>query len=614
MQIKKKYLFNVIQVLLITALVSSFTAAFGVPETQADSGAAKTVVVIDPGHGGDDLGCRSTENKLCEKDITMAAATELAKVLEQAGIKVKLTRNGVGDHPILVDPLRFLNQKKSDLDERIEVASRSEADFFISLHVNSYYKKDRAGAVVYYQEGSKPGSLLAGSIQKELRYIPEMPKRTSQGGNYYLLSHQKIPAVIIELGYISNQKDAQRMANPEYIGKIARAICAGISSYNPASAADTPVSASTTKISLKGACKDFTVSGLQQTVHRAGDGKNERMAKFMLDSLFTNSDQAKTAGVILSKLVNLHSLKLTGSQATVDLGLKAGDNCLGSDEEWFCVFSIASLLLDFPYIEKIKFTVDGQPRETLAGHIDISEPISRDLLAFTRAAEGSAKGKRAKVAIVIDDFGSEESKDAECIFKIGHPLTFAVMPNLPYTVEHAKRAAELGYSVIVHLPMQPENGPSNWVGPHAINIKMSAEEIKEQAQKDFEQVPYAQGFNNHMGSLATSDINTLRPLLEVARENEFFVLDSRTSDKSKLAYTARDMGISTAERNVFLDNKRNVNQMKKQLEILSEEALAKGSAVGIGHVGEFMSKAITEMIPVMEAKGIEFVYLSEIVQ
>lgn len=228
---------------------------------------------------------------------------------------------------------------------------------------------------------------------------------------------------------------------------------------------------------------------------------------------------------------------------------------------------------------------------------------------------GQGKGEKAKVALVIDDFGQSNITGVKEMLAIDRPFTLAVMPYLEYTEQHAREGAKLGHEVIVHLPMQPIKGKASWLGPGAITADMTPEEIIDQVRKDFAQVPGAKGFNNHMGSLITGREDLLRPVLEVTRQMNFFVLDSKTTGDSMIIPLARSMGIPYAERDVFLDEEKSIAHVQAQLNWLADVALANGSAVGIGHVGlggEQTAQAIKAMIPVMEARGIEFVYLSQV--
>lgn len=229
---------------------------------------------------------------------------------------------------------------------------------------------------------------------------------------------------------------------------------------------------------------------------------------------------------------------------------------------------------------------------------------------------GGAAGKKARVAIVIDDVGLFNPIGFEDLLALDTPLTFAVLPNQENTEKHASIAVKRGQEIIVHLPMQPVKGKANWLGSNAITSDMTPEEIRLQVKQDFDKLPQAKGFNNHMGSLITSREDLVIPILEVARDKGYFVLDSKTTGKSKLVPLARAMGIAYVERDIFLDNVKTTAYVMKQLNRTARIALDRGSAVAIGHVGlggDKTARAIKEMIPVMESRGIEFVHLSDLV-
>ncbi len=222
---------------------------------------------------------------------------------------------------------------------------------------------------------------------------------------------------------------------------------------------------------------------------------------------------------------------------------------------------------------------------------------------------------KARVAIVIDDFGQYNSEGVSEMLSLGIPITCAVMPNLENTVKHAEEAAGKGHQIIVHLPLEPVRGKKKWLGPGSITTGMPDREIKKMVSMDFESVPHAVGFNNHMGSAVTADERAMRLILQVAQEKNFFVLDSRTTEKTLIPSLCQELGITCISRDIFLDDLKSPDFTRKQLLKLGREALKKGRAVGIGHVGRggrITARALEEMIPGMEEMGIEFVHLSEI--
>lgn len=171
------------------------------------------------------------------------------------------------------------------------------------------------------------------------------------------------------------------------------------------------------------------------------------------------------------------------------------------------------------------------------------------LTGFSSLPEKSPK----QVSIIIDDLGNG-LKGTDKIFSIKAPLTVAIMPLLRTSKEDAIRAKKAGFEVILHLPMEFHHGKKEWLGPGAVTIQMSTEEIKRQIRADLDSVPYAKGINNHMGSKATADERVMRAVLEVVKERHLFFVDSATSSDSKVTTIAKEMGIPVAKRDVFLDN------------------------------------------------------------
>lgn len=239
----------------------------------------------------------------------------------------------------------------------------------------------------------------------------------------------------------------------------------------------------------------------------------------------------------------------------------------------------------------------------------------------TEAAPALANGglrprHRAQLAIVIDDFAGATKNGTRAFFALGKPLTFAVMPNFPDSASIAQRAVRQGYQVLVHLPMEPFRGKASHLGPGTIYVHLSDAEIEQRVHRAIASVPGAVGVNNHMGSRATSDVRVMRAVLRAVKAHGMFFLDSRTTDQSVACEVAAALGVPCGKRDYFLDNVNSIGYIKEQLREAARLAQKRGSAVAIGHVGTTganTARAIREMIPELEAQGIEFVYLSNII-
>mgnify|MGYP001042695495 CR=1 FL=1 len=221
------------------------------------------------------------------------------------------------------------------------------------------------------------------------------------------------------------------------------------------------------------------------------------------------------------------------------------------------------------------------------------------------------------VVIIIDDFGyggdgTKEMLDLEI------PITAAVMPFKSHSHLDAQLAVDHNKEVILHMPMETNSRHKEWVGKKSIECKLGNQDIKDLLDLAFEDIGYAVGMNNHMGSRATQDIRVMTRVMEVIKDKDLFFVDSRTSPTSMAKKAADTVGVPFFTRNIFLDGTQNISFIKKQLNKLSDIALRNDYAIAIGHVGpeggKVTAKAIKELYPSMQKKGIKFVTISELME
>lgn len=220
-----------------------------------------------------------------------------------------------------------------------------------------------------------------------------------------------------------------------------------------------------------------------------------------------------------------------------------------------------------------------------------------------------------KAAIVIDDFGNQ-MQGTEDMMELPVPFTAAIMPFLPTTKRDAELAHSHGRDVIIHLPMEPVKGKRSWLGPGAIITDLTDEEIRKRVVAAVEDVPYAIGMNNHMGSKATADPRVMRIVLEVCRERNLFFLDSRTSSKSVVGKLCAELGVKTAKNHLFFDEVYTMEHIVKQIERFKKHMNKHDQCIAIGHVGPPGKKtafALKKALP--ELSGIvEFVPVSGLLE
>ena len=217
---------------------------------------------------------------------------------------------------------------------------------------------------------------------------------------------------------------------------------------------------------------------------------------------------------------------------------------------------------------------------------------------------------KIKVAIVIDDIGYD-NKIFKKFVDLGIPLTFSILPDQRFSTRIAKEARSLNYEVMLHLPMEPRN-PERNPGNGTIVTRMSQDEILKQLSEDIEAVPYIAGVNNHMGSLLTENRDVMNIILEEIHRRGLFFVDSKTSPRSVAYETAKRIGIRSGRRDIFLDNKSDIEYIKGQVDKVIRIAKQNGEATAIGHPRARTIEALREKIADFKREGIELVPVSEV--
>jgi N-acetylmuramoyl-L-alanine amidase len=177
----------------------------------------KFKVVIDPGHGGLDPGAIGIGG-IRETDVVLEVSKIVKRLLSKKGVKVSLTRK---------------NEVDLDLPPRVSFANKTEADIFVSIHANASIgkRRDINGLETFYFRGWK-GRLLAKKIQKQiLRVSPGSPDRGVKQGRFFVIKNTSMPAVLVEIGFLTGRLDARRLEKTAHRKRIAYAIAKGILEY-----------------------------------------------------------------------------------------------------------------------------------------------------------------------------------------------------------------------------------------------------------------------------------------------------------------------------------------------------------------------------------------------
>ena len=194
-------------------------------DTQTES--SSLCIVIDAGHGGADPG-KVGVNNILEKDINLSVALLLRDKLEEAGIKIVLTRNSDVDLSDGAD-----NFKSADMQNRCKIITEANPIFTISIHQNSYPTESVSGAQVFYYTHSSEAEILATILQSSLitNLDPTNTRQPKANDSYYLLKKTPTPTVNVECGFLISPTEASLLSSTEYQEKVVHAIYLGIIEY-----------------------------------------------------------------------------------------------------------------------------------------------------------------------------------------------------------------------------------------------------------------------------------------------------------------------------------------------------------------------------------------------
>ena len=253
----------------------------------------------------------------------------------------------------------------------------------------------------------------------------------------------------------------------------------------------------------------------------------------------------------------------------------------------------------------------GGPLTIITDRMYLAGAVRRPAASGPRhKANPASKGE---IAIIIDDFGFRQDMINE-FAAIRRPFTFAVLPFKPYSKDAATKGLASGHQVILHLPMEPLSGIEPSEANQTIKVGMDGEQVRELVERAAAGLPGLIGVNNHQGSRATADQQTMDRVMRVLKEKQLFFVDSRTHARSLAAEAARRQKIRTTENDLFLDGIADAAYVKKQLRTAGEMALRMGSVTVIGHARPTTAAAMREVMPELEARGIRFVFVSQLVR
>lgn len=188
-------------------------------------------IILDAGHGIPDGGAVGEDGSI-ESNLNLEVVLKLQKYLEASNCNVILTRSDeYGIYESSADTIR--SQKVSDMKSRVKIANNSNAEMFISVHMNKLPESQYSGWQTFYKNSDNTSKQIAQNIQTSLNYFlkKENSRTIKSISKIYLTNHVKIPLVIVECGFLSNPDENKLLQTEEYQNELAWSIYIGIMDY-----------------------------------------------------------------------------------------------------------------------------------------------------------------------------------------------------------------------------------------------------------------------------------------------------------------------------------------------------------------------------------------------
>ena len=217
-----------------------------------------------------------------------------------------------------------------------------------------------------------------------------------------------------------------------------------------------------------------------------------------------------------------------------------------------------------------------------------------------------------RIAIIIDDLGNGR-RAGERTAALNGPVACAILPYTPFGKTIAKQAFLAGKEVMLHLPLQPVEQLET-TGSGTIRIDNTRAQLVRIFESDIVSIPHVVGVSNHMGSLLTRHPGHMKWLMDAVKAHgDLFFVDSYTTVSSVALQLARERGVPSIRRDVFLDNVPTTAAIDHEFARLIKRAKKNGYAVGIGHPYPETLQYLEQALPALIDEGIELVSVGRLI-
>ena len=238
---------------------------------------------------------------------------------------------------------------------------------------------------------------------------------------------------------------------------------------------------------------------------------------------------------------------------------------------------------------------------------------AKDIISYMPTKEAymfSRTTASPRIAIIIDDIGYNIPLGQRTVNLEGK-ITLAVLPKTPGAQLLAKAGFASGKEIMLHAPMSNFNEFD--LGPGALTEDLSKSDFIRTLNEDINNIPHVVGVNNHMGSRLTTLKEQMSWVMEVLKERDLYFVDSLTNGSSVAYRTAKRLGLTSTQRDIFLDHNIDEAYISRQFQKLIKRAHNQGYAIGIGHPYPETLSVLERLLPTLKKHGVELMYVSSLI-
>ena len=207
---------------MLLALLLGCARTVDAPAREPLPTAGRWYVIVDAGHGGFDAGASGTDTGVKESDLNLKVALLVQGALEDAGVRVLMTRAGEG---------ALGDTKREDMARRGQLLQTEGADAAVSIHMNKFSDRRVQGPMTYYQAGAEAGQSLAAAIIGSLTEALALTERLPNPGNNFVTRVPPCPAALVECGFLSHPQEERLLQDEGYQQTLAKAIARGVLAF-----------------------------------------------------------------------------------------------------------------------------------------------------------------------------------------------------------------------------------------------------------------------------------------------------------------------------------------------------------------------------------------------